>query len=161
MIRVEYNDFIKKGITTNIIDSEEVSFLCGQKTLTDWKTVLYFAEQKLNFTETGKRTSLNLSEGGHMLINLETVGEWTDEDSVCFVKKEDDVTTRKAVSKIHRILNHKRIEQMEYVYRNAGKLDTETRKMIREVVESCEICKKNTRSKSKPSVAIPRATDLY
>ena len=95
-----------------------------------------------------------------MLINLETVGEWTDEDSVCFVKKEDDVTTRKAVSKIHRILNHKRIEQMEYAYRNAGKLDTETRKMIREVVESCEICKKNTRSKSKPSVAISRATDF-
>ena len=67
--------------------------------------------------------NLELSEGGHMLINLEKVGEWTKEDSVCFVKKENDVNTRKAVSKINRILNHKKLEQMEYAYRNAGKLD--------------------------------------
>ena len=58
MIRVEYNDFIKKGITTNIIDSEEVSFLCGQKTLTDWKTALFFKDKKLEFTDNRKKVNL-------------------------------------------------------------------------------------------------------
>ena len=72
MIRVENNDFIKRGITANIIDSEEVSFLCGQKTLTDWKTALYFTDKKLKFTDKEKTTKLDLSEGGHMLVNLES-----------------------------------------------------------------------------------------
>ena len=61
---------------------------------------------------------------------------------------------------LHRILNHKKVEQMEYAYRNAGKLNSETRKLINEVVENCDICKKNGRSKPRPSVAIPRATDF-
>ena len=95
-----------------------------------------------------------------MLINLEKVGECTEEGSVCFVKKENYVNTRRAVSKMHRILNHKKVEQMEYAYRNAGKLDSETRKLIKEVVDNCDICKKNGRSKPGLSVAIPRATDF-
>ena len=33
-------------------------------------------------------------------------------------------------------------------------------KIIKEVVEGCNICQKNARSRSKPSVAIPRATDF-
>ena len=49
---------------------------------------------------------------------------------------------------------------MHYAYRNAGKLNEETRKKIDEVVDKCEICKKNGRSKSKPTVAIPKATDF-
>ena len=38
--------------------------------------------------------------------------------------------------------------------------DDKTRKMINKVIDSCEICKRNSRSKSKPTVAIPRATDF-
>ena len=127
--------------------------------MTDWKTALYFEEEKLKFNNNDKSTRLNLSEGGHMLIKLERIGEWTDKDSVYFIK-EKDVTTKKAIAKIHKILNHKKIEQMEYAFRNAGKLNTEIRKTIGEVVENCEICKQNTRSKSKPVVAISRATDF-
>ena len=53
-----------------------------------------------------------LSEGGHMLINLERVGEWLNEESVYLVK-EKDVKMRKAIMKIHKILNHKNNDQME------------------------------------------------
>ena len=38
---------------------------------------------------------------------------------------------------------------MIYAYRNAGKLDEETRKKIKDVVEKCEICKRQSKSKSK------------
>ena len=108
---------------------------------------MFFEENRLEFTEKKKRVNLELSIGGHMLIKLEKVGEWNDEESVHYVKKESDVNSRKAISKIHRILNHKKIEQMEYAYRNVGRLDTETRRIIKEVVDSCEICQKNGSSK--------------
>ena len=49
---------------------------------------------------------------------------------------------------------------MEFAFRNAGRLDSQISKLIKEVVEGCNICQKNARSRSKPSVAIPRATDF-
>ena len=38
------------------------------------------------------------------------------------MKKETDVNTRKIVSQIYRNLNHRRVKQIEFTYRNAGKL---------------------------------------
>ena len=49
---------------------------------------------------------------------------------------------------------------MELAFRNAGRLDSQISKLIKEVVEGCNICQKNTRSRSKPSVVVPRATDF-
>ena len=76
------------------------------------------------------------------------------------VKEEKDLKSLKAVTKVHKVLNHKQKEQMFFAFRNAGKLDEETRQLINEVIDRCEICKKSSRSKSKPSVAISRATDF-
>ena len=67
---------------------------------------MVFAEKMLEFTDTRKKVNLELSEGGNMMINLDKVGEGTVQDNVCFMKRESDITTRKPVSKIHRILNH-------------------------------------------------------
>ena len=47
---------------------------------------------------------------------------------------------------------------MIYAYRNAGKLDEGLRKRIIYIVDKCEICKKNSKSKPKPAVTIQKAT---
>ena len=44
------------------------------------------------------------------------------------------MTDLKVVKKIHKILNHKSKEQMYHVYRNAGKLDEMTKRLIDDVV---------------------------
>ena len=74
--------------------------------------------------------------------------------------KEDNVKGEKAIKNIYKTLNHKSKEQLIYAYRNAGKLDEGIRKKINEIVDKCEICKKNSKSKPKPAVAIPKATEL-
>merc|ERR1712105_220626 len=117
-----------------------------------------FAERQLGFKEENK--TVNLIKASHLVIKLELVGKWKDEDAVFLVQEEEDIKTLKAVTKIHKVLNHKSKEQMLYAFQNAGKLDKTTRANIEKVLEKCEICKKNSRSKSKPSVAIPRATDF-
>jgi len=76
------------------------------------------------------------------------------------VKNEDEVKSDKAIKKILRISKHKSKEQMQYAFRNVGKLDGETNTKINEIVDKCEVCKKNSKSKSKPTVAIPKATDF-
>ena len=74
-----------------------------------------------------------------MLVKLKLVGTWKEEDTVFMVEKEDNVKTLKAVKKIHKNLNHKSKEQMMYAFRNAGKLDEDTRKLIKIVKEECKI----------------------
>ena len=49
---------------------------------------------------------------------------------------------------------------MIYAYRNAVKLDEGIRKKIIEIVDKCEICKWNSKSKPKPAVVIPKATEF-
>ena len=144
-MKTDKNDLIKREVTANIIDSDEVTFLCGEETLMKWNTTLDFAERKLGFKENDK--AVELIKRSHLLVKLELVGKWKDEDVVLLLKEEKDVNTLKAVQRIHKILNHKQKKQMYYTYENAGKLDTETRKLIDEVIENCEICKKNSRSK--------------
>jgi len=104
--------------------------------------------------------ALPLIKRSHLLVKLELVGKWRDEEAVFMVKEANYLKTFPAVSKIHTVLNHKLKEQMLYAFRNAGKLDGKTRHLIEEVIKKCEICKKNACSKSKPSVAISRATDF-
>ena len=57
---------------------------------------------------------METSKGGHQLIKLEKVVEWNNDDSVLYVNNHGDVTTRKAVEKVHRVFNHKKMENMEY-----------------------------------------------
>ena len=47
---------------------------------------------------------------------------------------------------------------MIYEYRNAGKLDERIGTSIIDIVDKCEICKKNSKSKPKPAVVMPKAT---
>ena len=71
MVKVEYSDYIKTEVTANVVDKVEELFLYGRKTLTEWKTVVFFEESGLKFTKTMKRVSLELCTRGHMLVNLE------------------------------------------------------------------------------------------
>ena len=78
VVKVEEDDFIQEEIMANVIDHEKIMFLCGKKTFMKWRTALDFEKEKLKFNDSGKSTKLMLSKGGHMLINLERVGEWIE-----------------------------------------------------------------------------------
>ena len=141
-------------MTANVIKSEEVNFLCGTETTKGWKIKVDVEDDKLEFKEQDKMVKIEESEGSHQLVKLEMVG--IEEESVNFLKEEDDAVVCKSVlRKIHKILNHKSKEHLNFSYCNAGKLTPQARKWIDRVVKTCMICKKNKKSNSKPSVAIP------
>ena len=112
------------------------------------------------FDETKKRVYMSISGGGHQLVKLETLGEISHEETVFYIEKNGIGANKKEIEKLDRVFNHKGIRNMEFAFRNAGMLDSQTSTLIKEVVEGCSVCQKNTRSRSKPSVAIPRATDF-
>jgi len=103
---------------------------------------------------------VDLTKKSHLVVKLELVGTWNEDEAVLLVREEKDIGSLTAVKSIHKKLNHKTKEQMFYAFKNAGKLDKDVKKTIEDVVENCEICKRNSKSKPKPTVAIPRATDF-
>ena len=50
----------------------------------------------------------------------------------------------RAREKVHRVLNHKGVKDVEFLFRSAGKLNQGMSKLIIEVVENCDICKRNS-----------------
>merc|ERR1712030_13939 len=158
VMKTDDNDLLKRDVTANVIEGNEVNFLCGDETLKGWKTTLDFEEEKLGFKECKK--TVQLARKSHLVVKLQLVGTWNEDEAVFLVQNEKDIQSLEAVREIHRKLNHKSKDQMLYAFRNANKLDTDTRKNIEKVLEECKICRKNKRSASKPAVAIPRATDF-
>ena len=74
VMKTDRNDFIKREVTANVIESDEVTFLCGEETLMEWKTVLDFGERKVGFKE--QKKDIKLIKGSHLLAKLELVGRW-------------------------------------------------------------------------------------
>ena len=94
------------------------------------------------------------------MVKLETLGEIGHEETVMYIEKKDVGSNKREIEKLHRVLNHKRIKNFEFAFRNVGRLNPQVSKLIKEAVEECNVCQKNSRSRSKPSVAIPRVTDF-
>ena len=160
-MKTENDDYVKKSVMANVINADEVNFLCGRETTKGWKNKVDMEEDKKELKEQGQIVKLKESEGGHQLVKFEQVTIDFDEESINFLKEEDDaVVSESAIRKMHKILNHKSKEQMNHAYSNTGKMTPQVRKWIDRVVRICKICKRNKKSKSKPTVAIPRAKDF-
>ena len=85
MMKTDGDDLVKWEVTADVIESDEVTFLCGEETLMNWRTTLDFRERKLGFKEIKKE--VQLIKESHMLVKLELVGRWRDEDAVFLIKK--------------------------------------------------------------------------
>ena len=117
-------------------------------------------DQRIVFKEKGKKAETVENNVGHIVVNLKLVGKWEDSEAIYLVEKKDDVQSEKGIKKINKTLNQKGKVQLIYAYKNAGKLDEGIRKKINEIVDKYIIYKKNSNSKPKPAVVIPKATEF-
>ena len=69
-MKTENDDYIRRMITVSIVDREDELFLCGLKTLIEWKAAVFYEKSEMMFDETKKRVYMNISGGGHQLVKL-------------------------------------------------------------------------------------------
>ena len=69
LMKTDKDGIMKEKTIANLIDSDEVTFLCGEETLVEWKTTLYFGRRKLEFKE--KKKEVPLIKESHLLVKLE------------------------------------------------------------------------------------------
>ena len=124
------------------------------------KAAAFYEKSGMIFDETKKRVYMSISGGGHQLVKLETLGEISHEETVSYIENNGIGVNKIEIEKLHRAFNHKGLRNIEFAFRNAGRLDSQTSKLIKETVVACSVCQKNTRLRSKPSVTIPRAKDF-
>ena len=83
----------------------------------EWKAAVYYEKCELRFDDSQKRVKIQISGGGHQLVKLETLGEISDEDAVFYMEKKGIGANKKDIEKLHRVLNHKGVINMEFAFR--------------------------------------------
>ena len=78
----------------------------GLKTLREWKAAVFYEKNEMVFSYSNKIVSMEMSKGRHQLVKLETLGEWSQERSVLYIKENDENISKKYVERVNRILNH-------------------------------------------------------
>merc|ERR1712089_31736 len=139
-MRTDDDSFIKKMITISVVNRDDDLFLCGLKTLMEWKAAVFYEKCELRFDDSQKKVKIQISRGGHQLVKLETLGEISNEEAVFYIEKKKVGANKKDIERMHRVLNHKGVKNMEFAFRNAGRMDTQVGKMIKEVVDLCVVC---------------------
>ena len=56
---------MKREVTGNVIDADNVNFLCSEETIKGWGCQVDFEDDKLKFIVKDKQVDLAESEGGH------------------------------------------------------------------------------------------------
>ena len=69
-VRTDLGGLKDLEVTANIINSDEVNFLCGENTLMDRSAMIYFGKMKLKFED---RNKVALIKGTHLAIKMEPV----------------------------------------------------------------------------------------
>ena len=81
------------------------------------------------------------------MVKFETLAEIGHEETVFYIEKNEIGANKKDIEKLHWVLNHKGVRNMDFSFRNARRLDAQISKMIKEAVESFDICQKSGRSR--------------
>ena len=115
--------YVRKMITVSHVDREDKLFLCGLKTLIEWKVVVFYEKSKMMLDETKQRVYIKISKGGRQLVKFETLGEIGHEETVLYIEKNNIGVNKR--------------------------LDSQLGTLKKEVVEECSICQKNSRTRSK------------
>ena len=118
-MRTDNDDFMMKMVTVSVVDREDELFLCGLKTLMEWKAAVYYEKCELKFDDSQKRVNIQISGDGHQLVKLKTLGEISDEKTVFYMEKKEIGANKKDIEKLHRVLNRKGVRNMEFSFRNA------------------------------------------
>ena len=67
---------------------------------------------------------------------------------------------KKHIKKVHKNLAHQHEDNMIRLFKMAKKGSSEIIKTIKEVVETCDICRKFKKTPPRPKVAMPKATTI-
>ena len=111
----------------------------------------------------GEEIPVKLSKTGHYCISLLCDDKRETIQNVLFTSplvSEDGKSNQKKILKLHKQFAHPSSERLKQLIRNSGVCDSGIDKLVDDVSQSCDICKKFRRSPPRPVVSFPLATEF-
>lgn len=144
-----------------------VPFLISKEQLQAWNVIQSFTknDEQLIIRSFKPQIIVNLvnTSGNHLAINLEENKSYSEEDVINYVNnlaENDEVSDYKSIKKVHQVLGHAGELPILHFYKNAGRMNNQTRKNIKKVLNDCQVCNKRKKSLGTPKVAVPHATEF-
>ena len=150
--KIEFPCYVLGERSTMIADvvDRDIPLLISKPEMKARGFILDFNNETL--TVNGKSHVLQTTSTGHFKIPL-----WKDEEvNICITEMEFN-EQRKVLTKLHRQFRHNSAKATEDLLRNAGLLNDDIRRINKEVVAHCEICKQYKKTPARPVVALPIA----
>ena len=81
------DDYSRKMVSVSKVDREDELFLFGLDPFIAWKSAVVYEKSEIMFDETKKMVCMQILQGGHQLVKLETLGEISHKETVLFIEK--------------------------------------------------------------------------
>ena len=135
-------------LVTDVVDSD-IPLLLSKNAMKEAKVHLNLENDTAEVF--GKKVALNFTSSGHYCLPITK-----EEISVCEVNLEDisEKEREKVLSKLHFQFGHAHSTKMIELLKDAGIWKSEYSETMKKVYEDCEICKRFTKTRPKPCVAL-------
>ena len=153
---------LKTRLRVSVVEAN-VPLLLGLDFQKEQGIVLDIGERSL-YIKTSSETFDMRSKGNHWTLPIKKNRSLSKQATQLVLNVEmeemDSSKLRKHIQRIHKNLYHRSEKQMIKLFLMAGKLGTRTRKLIKEIVENCQICRRFKKTPPRPKVAMAKAATI-
>ena len=135
-----------------------IPLLLGKPDLKRFGFIIDFETETVFISKTFETFGLETTLTGHLALPIKEKEH--EDDSVFLIKECDPIEKQKKIVKIHKILAHPKAEVLKLFFKNSSDNDDETLKIVEEVSDNCEVCKRFKKSPNRPKVGLPTSSDF-
>ena len=144
-------------ILVSVVDAP-IPLLLGRHDFRRLGFTINFETETVFVSRSYEAFPLETTVQGHLALPLADA-EHLDEE--VFVISECDVDEKKRkIKKIHQVLAHPLPEILKKFFRHSSENDKDVLKLVDEVSNECEICRRFKKTPSRPKVALPVSSDF-
>ena len=149
-------------LTTDVVECD-IPLLLSNSSLKKAKAHLDFGSEAINFL--GEVIPIKITQSGHYCIQLsrEPTHQSPDVKKIMFtspINPDNPSEAKNNITKLHKQFAHPHPNRLKKLISDSGIKDTNIMKIVQDVSDSCEICKKFKKPPHRPVVGFPTATSF-
>ena len=149
---------LKDKIKVSVVETN-VPLLIGLDYQKKWGMIIDIGRNEIHIRKSDETFKISGKES-HWTLPIQQESLHARAKNLVFhvdIESLSDLKLRKHIVKVHKNLAHKSEEQLVKLFKMAGKDSKNIKKVIKDVVDTCSICKRFKKTPPRPRVAMPKA----
>ena len=148
---------LESHLPVSVVEAS-IPLLLGKPDLKKFGFIINFEDETVFTTKTFETFPLETTFKGHLALPIKEAE--TLDDDVFLLSECDKAEKVKKITKIHKVLAHPLPDILKQFFMNSSDNDKEVLKLIDEVHEKCNVCRKFRKTPSRPKVGLPVSSDF-